>query len=128
MYDPKNAWALRLVQSAVFERFGTNFSQNDFDHLMYFHVALFYCCCCFLFKWLWIYESHTLYIWTADKDVNMKAIFTVMNTTWAIAKIRPEKKFRPVRDLNPWPLWHQSSALPTELMSQLRADRFVGSK
>ena len=31
------------------------------------------------------------YIWTADKDVNMKAIFAVMNTTWAVVKIRPEK-------------------------------------
>ena len=27
------------------------------------------------------------YIWTADKDVNMKAIFAVMNTTWAVVKI-----------------------------------------
>ena len=25
--------------SAVFEKFRTNFSQNDFDHLMYFHVV-----------------------------------------------------------------------------------------
>ena len=31
------------------------------------------------------------YIWTADKDVNMKAIFSLMNTTWAVVKIRPEK-------------------------------------
>ena len=29
-------------------------------------------------------------IWTADKNVNMKAIFAVMNTTWAVVKIRPE--------------------------------------
>ena len=28
------------MQSAVFEKFKTNFSQNDFDHLMYFHVVL----------------------------------------------------------------------------------------
>ena len=34
-------------------------------------------------------------------DVNMKAIFAVMNTIWAVVEIRPEKKFRPVRDLNP---------------------------
>ena len=35
----------------------------------------------------------------ADKDVNMKAIFAVMNTTCAVVKRRPEKKkkkFRPV--------------------------------
>ena len=29
-------------------------------------------------------------MWTADKNVNMKAIFAVMNTTWAVVKIRPE--------------------------------------
>ena len=32
-------------------------------------------------------------IWTADKDMSMKAIFTVINTTWAVVKIRPEKIF-----------------------------------
>ena len=34
------------------------------------------------------------YIWTADKDVNesMKVILAVLCTTWAVAKIRPEKK------------------------------------
>ena len=31
------------------------------------------------------------------------------------------KKFRPVWDLNPWPLWYWSSALPTKLTSQLGA-------
>ena len=35
-----------------------------------------------------IWKSH---IWTADKDANMKAIFAVMNTTWAVVKIRPKK-------------------------------------
>ena len=29
--------------------------------------------------------------WTADKEVNAKAIFAVMNTTWAVMEIRPEK-------------------------------------
>ena len=38
----------------------------------------------------------------ADKDMNMKAIFAVMNTTGAVGKKRPKKKkkkkkkFRPV--------------------------------
>ena len=32
-------------------------------------------------------------------------------------KIRPEKKFRPERDSNPWPLWYRCSALPTEVSS-----------
>ena len=31
------------------------------------------------------------YIWTADKDVNIKAIFTIMITTWAVVKMGPEK-------------------------------------
>ena len=34
-------------------------------------------------------------------NLNMKAIFVVMYTTWAVEKIRPEKKFRAVRDI-PW--------------------------
>ena len=31
----------------------------------------------------------------------MKVILAVMRTTWAVVKIRPDKKFRPVWDLNP---------------------------
>ena len=31
----------------------------------------------------------------------MKAILVVMNTTELVVKIRPEKKFKPERDLNP---------------------------
>ena len=31
------------------------------------------------------------YMWTVDKDMNMKVIFAAMNTTWAVVKIRPEK-------------------------------------
>ena len=36
-----------------------------------------------------------------------------------VMKVKPEKKFRPERDLNPWPLQYRFSALPTELSSQL---------
>ena len=36
-----------------------------------------------------------------SKLTNMKAILAAMNTTILVVKIRPEKKFRPVRDLNP---------------------------
>ena len=35
---------------------------------------------------------------------NIKAILAAMNTTELVVKIRPEKKFRPARDLNPRPL------------------------
>ena len=31
-------------------------------------------------------------MWAVDKDVNMKAIFTVTNLTWTAVNIRPEKK------------------------------------
>ena len=30
-------------------------------------------------------------MWPEDKDMNMKAIFAVMNTTQAVVKIRPKK-------------------------------------
>ena len=38
------------------------------------------------------------------------------------------KKFKPLRDLNAWPLWYRCSALPTEPTSQLGAGHYVGSK
>ena len=31
------------------------------------------------------------YYWTADKDLNRKVIFTLMNITWAVVKIRLDK-------------------------------------
>ena len=39
-----------------------------------------------------------------------------------------KKKFRPVQDLNQWPLRYRCSAQPTELTSQLGAGHCVGSK
>ena len=44
------------------------------------------------------------------------------------SEYRAWKKFRPVWDLNPWPLCYQCSALPTALMSPLGAGLNVGSK
>ena len=41
---------------------------------------------------------------------------------------KAKKKFRPVRDLNPWPLQYRCSALPVELTSQLEAGHYVGSE
>ena len=35
------------------------------------------------------------YIWTADKDLNIKVILTVMHTTWAVVKVGPEKNSGP---------------------------------
>ena len=39
-------------------------------------------------------------MWTADEDVNMKVIFAVMNSTWAVVIIRPEKEIWPEQYLN----------------------------
>lgn len=33
-------------------------------------------------------------MWTADKETNMEAMFAVMNTTYAVGKIRREKKIQ----------------------------------
>ena len=49
------------------------------------------------------------YIWTADKDVSMKAIFAVMNTTSAVVKIRPEKKIQACMGFEP-----MTSAIPVQ--------------
>ena len=38
---------------------------------------------------------------TAVEEMNMKAILAVMNSTELVVEIRPKKKFRRVRDLNP---------------------------
>ena len=34
-----------------------------------------------------------IYIWTADKGMNLKEIFALMSTTWAEVKIRSAKIF-----------------------------------
>ena len=39
--------------------------------------------------WKWL----RVYVWcpTSQGEINMKAIFAVINNTWAVVKIRPEK-------------------------------------
>ena len=49
----------------------------------------------------------------------MEVILAVMNTISAVVKNKAWKKFRPVQDLNPWPMWYQCSALRTKLTSTL---------
>ena len=39
-------------------------------------------------------------MWTTDREMNMKAIFEVTNTTLAVVKKKTWKKFRSVQDLN----------------------------
>lgn len=59
--------------------------------------------------------------------MNMRAIFTVMNSTLAVVKISPLKKYRPVRDFNPQTLQYQCSSQPTEPRSQVGVGHYVGS-
>lgn len=59
--------------------------------------------------------------------MNMREILTVMNSTLAVVKISPLKKYRPVRDLNPQTLQYQCSSQPTELRSQVGVGHYVGS-
>ena len=63
------------------------------------------------------------YLWTADDEMNMKAIF--VNSTEQQEKLGL-KNFRPVWNLNPWPLWYQYSILLTELTNQPGAGHFGG--
>ena len=73
-----------------------------------------------IINWQWVCNClHSI-------KTNMKAIFTVMNTTWVVVKIRPEKKNQACTGLEP--LWYWCSTPPTELTSQLGAGHYVGSK
>ena len=66
---------------------------------------------------------------TANKDVYIKAIFAVMNTTWAALKVRPEKNSGLYGIWTRNHLWIpvQSSKNWANL-SQLWAGYYVGSK
>ena len=57
----------------------------------------------------------------------MKIILAVMNTTWAVVKIRPEKNSA-LYGIWTYDLCDTSSAPPIELTSQLGAGHYVGSK
>ena len=66
-------------------------------------------------------------MWTVDKDVNMKVIFAIMNTTWAVVNMRPEK------NSGLYKIWTQlTSAILVQCstnwanISQLEADHYVG--
>ena len=62
--DWKNAWALGTMQSAVFKKFRTNCSQNDFDELRYFHVVLVVCVVVVVVFFLLVcFFSHLRYDW-----------------------------------------------------------------
>ena len=78
----------------------------------------------FLFDTIWRHDQsglacvrRLLSLYGSDRSVR--------NSTWVDLKIWI--KFRPVRDLNPWPLRYQCSALPIELAKKLGAGYYVGS-
>ena len=48
-------------------------------------------------------------MWTAEWRIKWRMIMAVIYATFAVAKRKPEtKKFRQVRDSNPWPLRYQA--------------------
>ena len=76
------------------------------------------------FKILDIWKFHIIALRWRDEIRRSSQLRTllkrvVVNRTW--------KKFRPVRDLNPWPLRYWCSALPIELASQLGAGNELGT-
>ena len=60
------------------------------------------------------------YVNESDPRSNVHYLGSSENKAW--------KKFRPVRDLNPWPMRYRCSALPTELTSQMGAGYYVAKK
>ena len=67
------------------------------------------------------------YLWTAEWRITRMKIIAVEYATFAVAKRKPEKIIRLVRDSNPWPLRYRCSALPIKLTSQLGAGHWIGS-
>ena len=77
-------------------------------------------------KILDIWKFHIFALWWKDeirRSSQLRTLLTrvVVNRTW-------KKKFRPIRDLNPWPLRYRCSAPPIELTSQLGAGQWIGYK
>ena len=54
------------MQSAVFKKFRTNCSQNDFDELLYFHAVLVVCVVVVVFFLLVCFFSHLRYYGSLD--------------------------------------------------------------
>ena len=69
--------------------------------------------CWLCIKWIWRHD------WSLQLHTQLKQLGNL-----SLKKFRPE---RPERDLNPWPLRYQCSALLTELSGQLGADHIVSS-
>ena len=82
--------------------------------------------------WWWDIEYHEVYLYTCTclADIYNVHCDGYRESLTGICKYTDfsKKNFRPVRDLNPWPLRYRCSALPIELTSQLGAGQWIGSK
>ena len=67
------------------------------------------------------------YMGSAEWRIKWRMIIAVIYVTFAVAKRKPEKQFRFVRDSNHWPLRYRCSALPIKLTNQLGAGSLIGS-
>ena len=81
-------------------------------------VGYRFCCC---------WRCVPVVILTDSVPIICMKIIPVICATFALAKRKPEKKSRLVRDTNPWPLRYRCSPLPVKLTSQLEAGRWIGS-
>ena len=76
-------------------------------------------------KILDIWKFHIFALWWKDeirRSLQLRTLLkrVVVNRTW--------KKFRPIRDLNPWPLRYRCSAPPIEPTSQPGAGQWIRYK
>ena len=79
------------------------------------------------FRCITIVDIWNSYICTAVKK-RIEEILAAKNTTELVVENMTWKKFRPVRDLNPWPPRYRCSALSTtEPTGQLEAGHYVES-
>ena len=62
-----------------------------------------------------------------DREHYMKEDHRSYKRNFCSCEKKAWKKFRLVRDSNPWPLWYRCSALPIKLTRQLGARRWIGS-
>ena len=74
--------------------------------------------------WIMAVNMKIIYMhcsWKAEYRIDPRSYEHYWTSSWNKAW----KRFRPVRDLNPWPLRYRCSALSTELTSQLGAGHYL---
>ena len=63
-----------------------------------------------------------------EKAISMEPTFSVLNTSYAVVKLRPKKKNQVCTGLQPFNYAITLNTLPTELKNQLGAEHYVGFK